>query len=248
MIMSDGFPFDILFLGLVAAYLILQLRRVLGRRTGHEKPPPGVFGRGMAEEEEKGDNVIQLPESEYEAVNDTEPAEDDAADGAAKKETPQQAPEETDDEEAIAGLKDILAGDETFEADGFLQGASAAFEMIIEAFAAADKSTLRSLLRNDVYDDFLSAIKAREETGEILENSLVGLKSSEILEAGLDDHIASLTVKFISDQISVTRDAEGEVIGGDPEHIVQMIDIWTFSRNLRSRDLNWTLVETRSQN
>ncbi|MEE1561778.1 MAG: Tim44/TimA family putative adaptor protein, partial [Alphaproteobacteria bacterium] len=70
----------------------------------------------------------------------------------------------------------------------------------------------------------------------------------EILEAGLDGRIATLTVKFVSEQISVTCDAEGEVIDGDPEHIVQMIDIWTFSRNLRSRDPNWTLVETRSQN
>lgn len=240
MIMGDGFPFDILFLGLVVAYLILQLRKVLGRRTGHEKPPPDVFSRDRAEKEEKGDNIIQLPEGEYEAVNDVEPSRDDAA----KEEAPQQ----TDDEKTITGLKDILAADEAFDADGFLQGASDAFEMIIEAFATADKSTLRSLLSDDVYDDFMSAIKAREKSGEILENSLVGLKSAEILEASLNGRIAALTVKLVSEQISVTRNAEGEVIDGDPEHIVQMVDIWTFSRNLRSRDLNWTLVETRSQN
>lgn len=240
MIMGDGFPFDILFLGLVAAFLILQLRRVLGRRTGHEKPPPDIFSRNTADEEEKEGNVIQLPEGDYEPINDVEPSADDAA-----KEAP---PRRTDDEEAIAGLKEIQAANKNFDADDFLQGASAAFEMIIETFAAGDKSTLRPLLSDDVYDDFTSAIKAREDSGEILENSLVGLKKVEILEAGLDGRIATLTVKFVSEQISVTCDAKGEVIDGDPEHIVQMIDIWTFSRNLRSRDPNWTLVETRSQN
>tara|TARA_B100000959_G_scaffold79366_1_gene84526 strand:- start:1858 stop:2580 length:723 start_codon:yes stop_codon:yes gene_type:complete len=240
MIMGDGFPFDILFLGLVAAFLILQLRRVLGRRTGHEKPPPDIFSRNTADEEEKEGNVIQLPEGDYEPINDVELSADDAA-----KEAP---PRRTDDEEAIAGLKEIQAANKNFDADDFLQGASAAFEMIIETFAAGDKSTLRPLLSDDVYDDFTSAIKAREDSGEILENSLVGLKKVEILEAGLDGRIATLTVKFVSEQISVTCDAKGEVIDGDPEHIVQMIDIWTFSRNLRSRDPNWTLVETRSQN
>ncbi|MAG23131.1 MAG: translocase [Rhodospirillaceae bacterium] len=238
--MGDGFPFDILFLGLVAAFLILQLRRVLGRRTGHEKPPPDIFSRSTADEEEKEGNVIQLPEGDYEPINDVEPSADDAA----KEESPRR----TDDEEVIAGLKEIQAANKNFDAADFLQGASAAFEMIIETFAAGDKSTLRPLLSDDVYDDFTSAIKAREDSGEILENSLVGLKKVEILEAGLDGRIATLTVKFVSEQISVTCDAEGEVIDGDPEHIVQMIDIWTFSRNLRSRDPNWTLVETRSQN
>ena len=240
MIMGDGFPFDILFLGLVAAFLILQLRRVLGRRTGHEKPPPDIFSRNTADEEEKEGNVIQLPEGDYEPINDVELSADDAA-----KEAP---PRRTDDEEAIAGLKEIQAANKNFDADDFLQGASAAFEMIIETFAAGDTSTLHPLLSDDVYDDFTSAIKAREDSGEILENSLVGLKQVEILEAGLDGRIATLTVKFVSEQISVTCDAKGEVIDGDPEHIVQMIDIWTFSRNLRSRDPNWTLVETRSQN
>ncbi|HAQ32930.1 MAG TPA: translocase [Rhodospirillaceae bacterium] len=238
--MGDGFPFDILFLGLVAAFLILQLRRVLGRRTGHEKPPPDIFSRSTADEEEKEGNVIQLPEGDYEPINDVEPSADDAA----KEESPRR----TDDEEVIAGLKEIQAANKNFDAADFLQGASAAFEMIIETFAVGDKSTLRPLLSDDVYDDFTSAIKAREDSGEILENSLVGLKKVEILEAGLDGRIATLTVKFVSEQISVTCDAEGKVIDGDPEHIVQMIDIWTFSRNLRSRDPNWTLVETRSQN
>ncbi|MDP6486242.1 MAG: Tim44/TimA family putative adaptor protein [Alphaproteobacteria bacterium] len=238
--MGDGFPFDILFLGLVAAFLILQLRRVLGRRTGHEKPPPDIFSRSTADEEEKEGNVIQLPEGDYEPINDVEPSADDAA----KEESPRR----TDDEEVIAGLKEIQAANKNFDAADFLQGASAAFEMIIETFAVGDKSTLRPLLSDDVYDDFTSAIKAREDSGEILENSLVGLKKVEILEAGLDGRIATLTVKFVSEQISVTCDAEGGVIDGDPEHIVQMIDIWTFSRNLRSRDPNWTLVETRSQN
>jgi predicted lipid-binding transport protein (Tim44 family) len=252
MIMGDGFSFDILFLGLVAAFLILRLRKVLGRRNGHEKPPPDIFGRNIADEEGSNGNITQLPENERPpadhvdslrngAANDTA---DNAADDATQKETPPQ----TDDDVTLAGLKDIQSVDEDFSADDFIQGASAAFEMIIEAFPAADKSTLRALLSDDVYDDFMSAIKIREESGATLENSLVGLKKAEILEAGLDGRTATLTIKLTSDQVSVTRDAEGEVVNGDPEHIARMVDIWTFSRNLRSRDPNWTLVETRSQN
>ncbi len=260
--MGDGFPLDILFLGLVASFLILQLRRVLGRRTGHEKPPPDIFGRTKADEEGDGDNVVQLPENDYKTVEDTKPSADaptdapteasagNVGDDAAREERPGQTDDDEtpDEDETLAGVRDIQAADGDFNADGFIQGASAAFEMIIEAFAIADTSTLGSLLSDDVYDDFTSAIKAREDSGEILENSLVGLKKAEILEAGLDGRVATLTVKFISDQISVTRDAEGEVISGDQEHIIQMVDIWTFSRTLGSRDLNWTLVETRSQN
>ena len=95
MIMGDGFPFDILFLGLVAAFLILQLRRVLGRRTGHEKPPPDIFSRNTADEEEKEGNVIQLPEGDYEPINDVEPSADDAAkeDPPGKRTTKRQSPD-----------------------------------------------------------------------------------------------------------------------------------------------------------
>jgi len=243
MIMGDGFPFDILFLGLAAVFLILQLRRVLGRRTGHEKPPPGIAGRNMGDEEEKGGNTSQLLENEWEPAGHAE-SDKDATDDATQEDSPPQM----GDGATIAGLKDIQSADEDFSADDFVQGATDAFEMIIEAFPAADKPTLRSLLSDDVYDDFTAAIKAREESGETLENSLVGLKEAGILEAGLDGRTAILTIKFISDQISVTRNAEGEVIGGDSEHIVRMVDIWTFSRNLSSRDPNWTLVETRNQN
>jgi len=247
MIMGDGFPFDILFLGLVAAFLILQLRRVLGRRTGHEKPPPSIAGRNMGDEEEKGDNTTQLLENEWGPTGHAESDKDatnDATDDAAQEGLPTQM----GDDATTAGLKDIQLADRDFSADDFIQGATAAFEMIIEAFPAADKTTLRSLLSEDVYDDFMVAIKAREESGETLENSLVGLKEARILEAGLDGRTAILTIKFISDQISITRNAGGEVIGGDSEHIARMVDIWTFSRNLSSRDPNWTLVETRSQN
>jgi len=247
MIMGDGFPLDILFLGLVAAFLVLKLRRALGRRNGHEKPPSGTFGRNMADEEGNSGNITQLSENERapaDHVDSLRNGADNATEDTAHKETPPQ----TDDDKTLAGLKDIQSVDEDFNADDFIQGAAAAFEMIIEAFPAADKPILRALLSDDVYDDFMSAIKTREESGEILENSLVGLKKAKILEAGLDGRMAILTIELISDQISVTRDAEGEVINGDPEHIARMVDVWTFSRNLRSRDPNWTLVETRSQN
>ena len=239
--MSDGFPFDILFLGLVAAFLVMQLRKALGRRTGHEKPPPEIFGRDMVDKEEQSDDIIQLSGSDYKTIDGDPSSKQDMA----RKDEELQR---TDEKETIIGLRDIQIADKNFDIDNVLKGAAAAFEMILEAFAAGDKPTLRPLLSDEVYDDFMLAIRKREESGEILESTLVSLNNAEILEASLREHTATLTVKFISDQISVTRNTEGEIISGDQEHIVQMVDIWMFSRNLRSHDPNWTLVETRSQN
>jgi len=120
--------------------------------------------------------------------------------------------------------------------------------MIVTAYAAGDTATLRPLLADDVYDKFSGAIAARAKARETLQTTLVGITSADILEADVRGRDATITVKFISEQINVTRDAEGRIVDGDASTVTPVTDIWTFSRNLRSRDPNWTLIATRSPN
>ena len=120
--------------------------------------------------------------------------------------------------------------------------------MIVNAFAASDTATLRPLLSDEVFENFDSAIKARAKAKHTLETTVVGLRSAEIIEAELQGRIALVTVKIVSEQVNVTRDADGTVVEGDPTAVAVVTDIWTFARNMRARDPNWTLVATRSPN
>jgi predicted lipid-binding transport protein (Tim44 family) len=120
--------------------------------------------------------------------------------------------------------------------------------MIVSAFSQGDSKTLRPLLSNDVYDDFSGAIKAREERDETLESTLVGISEADIIEAELQGKTAFVTVKFVTEQINIMRDAQGEAVDGDSAGVSTVTDIWTFARNTRSRDPNWTLVATGSSN
>jgi predicted lipid-binding transport protein (Tim44 family) len=116
--------------------------------------------------------------------------------------------------------------------------------MIVGAYAQGDTATLRPLLADDVYENFAAAIRARQQARQTLETTLVGIKSADLVEARMDGRNAIVTVKFVSEQINVTRNAEGAVVEGDPQQIAAVTDVWTFSRNTRSRDPNWLLVAT----
>jgi predicted lipid-binding transport protein (Tim44 family) len=146
------------------------------------------------------------------------------------------------------GLTQIKLTDLSFESESFVGGAKAAFEMVVDAFAKGDTKNLRPLLSNDVYEDFFGAIKSRADNNETLESTLVGISEAEIIEAELQDKTAFITVKFVSEQINVTRNAEGELVDGDPGEVTTVTDIWTFARNTQSRDPNWTLVATGTSN
>ena len=237
--MSSGL-FEIILLAAIAAFLVLRLRGVLGRRDGHE-PPPGRYDpfKGEKAEDAVEDKVIQLPDR----GTPEEMAERAAEDAAVSAARPGEA-----DTPLAAGLTQIKIADRSFDENGFLGGAKAAFEMIINSFSQGDARTLRPLLSNDVYEDFASDIKAREQSGETLETTLIGVNETEIIEAELQGRTAFVTIKFVSEQINVTRDSEGKVVDGDPNHVTSITDIWTFARNTRSRDPNWTLVATRSSN
>lgn len=225
--MDGGFAFfDIVFFAMVAAFLILRLRSVLGRRTGNENPErwttraPPPASRGEA------DNVARLPDRSTQTDEASEPV-------AAPTGSPLEA-----------SLTQIKVADSNFEPRGFIDGARAAFEMIVSSYAQGDTATLRPLLSDEVYDNFAAAIRSRQQAKHTLETTLVGVRSAEIIEARMDGRTAFVTVKFVSEQINVTRDAGGQVVEGDPQAIANVTDIWTFSRNTRARDPNWLLVAT----
>lgn len=225
--MGDGFNvLEILLLAMVAGFIVLRLRSVLGRRTGAEprRPPLNGAGNGPANNQPAAErppgNVISLPGRPASA-------------------------QETFEGPAAAGLTKIRGIDPAFNAGEFLNGAKGAYEMIVTAFAKGDIGTLRSLLGDEVYRSFAAAIEDREKRGETHETTLVGIKEAEIVEADVTgSRMAEVTVRFVSELVNATRDKAGQLIGGNPNAVEETIDIWTFARNLRSSDPNWQLIAT----
>ena len=230
--MGDGFPIDIILFAMVAAFIVLRLRSVLGRRTGNERQRPDRISTGSRarpedksgekqEAENGADKVVQLhdqgPEPEVQAETETPLA---------------------------ASLNEIKAADPRFDPDEFVDGACTAFEVIVEAFAKGNTDKLRPLLSDEVYDNFASAINTRKQASETLETTIIGIKGTDILEASMEDGTARVSVKFDTEQINVTLNEAGDVVDGDADHITRVVDIWTFGRDTRSRDLNWQLVRT----
>ena len=224
--MGEGFPFlDIVLFAMVAAFIVLRLRGVLGRRPGNGRPRR----RDAPPRQDAEENVVGLPDRTPDADDSTEPG--DVA----------------EEEDAVAaGLADVRSADRLFDAEEFLQGARAAYGMVVTAYAAADDAVLRQLLSDGVYENFAGAIQERTAQGHTLETTLLAIRATEVVEAGLSDGIAEITVKFVADVINVTREENGTVVAGDPDQAQEVTDFWTFAREVRDRDPNWKLVETRS--
>ena len=234
--MGDFQFLDIILFAAIAAFFVLRLRNVLGKRTGHEKPPGARYDALSKRKKESDENVIPLPD--HTRPNADQAPEDGQGEAAATLgETP-----------LDAGLMQIKLSDKTFDPEQFLSGARAAFEMVITAFSEGDTDTLRPLLANDVYDDFAGAIEERQKAGNGLETTLVGIKEVSLVEAELQGRTAFVTVKFVSEQINVMTDEDGTAVDGDQNQVTTVTDLWTFARNMRSRDPNWTLVATQSPN
>lgn len=214
--------FDVILFAMVAAFLVLRLRSVLGRRTGNER---------------RRDLFVRRPRPAPDKV----PALVEPANSAAK---PAEAAPPAD---AVArGLTEIRRADPSFDPSPFLEGARAAFEMIVTGFAKGDKAALRPLLSDEVFQQFATAIDDRVAAKETLETGIVRLDGSDVLEAGLAGHVAQVTVKLVSHQINVTRAMDGSIVDGDPQHPIDKTDYWTFARDTRSADPNWVLVATSS--
>lgn len=237
-VMSDGFDiYTIIFL-LLAVFIVLRLRSVLGTRTGHERPPYDPYAKREARPASgANENVVTLPKR--------------AADLPDQKDEPAPVVDRwkavvAADGNAEAGLDAIAAADRKFDADSFLQGAKDAYEMIVTAFARGDRKGLKPLLAKEVFDDFTAAIADRESRGESLETTFVSLDKCHIAEAELRGKQALITVRFVSQLVSATRNKDGEIIDGSAEAVTEVIDVWTFSHDTASSDPNWKLVATES--
>ncbi|HTW51761.1 MAG TPA: Tim44/TimA family putative adaptor protein [Stellaceae bacterium] len=216
--------FDIILFAMVAAFLVLRLRSVLGRRTGNERRRD-LYMRGPMAARDKPSNgqIVTLTPRPGPLAAAAPPANTVAG-----------------------GIAQITAADPGFETSGFLDGVRGAFELIVNAFAHGDKQALRPLLADDTYRSFSAAIDEREAAGESLETRIGKLKDIDIVEAGMDASASRVTVKLVSDQINVLRAHDGSVVDGDPQNPVEKTDFWTFARDTRSTDPNWQLVATSS--
>lgn len=217
--------YTIIFLAL-AVFIFLRLRSVLGQRTGRERPP-------YSPRPSTNDNVVSLPGRAAEPT--AKPL--DEASGPVPPPASGTGPE-------AAGLNAIMAKDSSFEPQHFVTGARSAYEMIVVAFAEGDRRTLKNLLSREVYEGFEAAISDRESRGEISETRFVAINEAEITAAELRGPMAHVTVRFVSQLISVTRDRSGTVIDGSPDKVTDVTDVWTFARDVSARDPNWKLVAT----
>ena len=228
--------YTIIFLAL-AVFIFFRLRSVLGQRTGRERPPYDPYSARDAVRSPASDKIVTLPQRPAEPAV-SRPAE------------PAQPPADRWKDVAeigssvAAGLDAIAAADPSFAAKHFITGARAAYEMIVTAFAEGDRRQLRSLLSREVYDGFDAAIGERDSRGETAESRFVSIDGSTITAAEQRARTAQITVRFVSKLISVTRGRTGDVIDGNAEKVTDVTDVWTFAREVSSRDPNWKVVAT----
>ena len=210
---------EIVLLAMVALFVGLRLYAVLGRRTGHEQQP-----------------VTRPAEAPTPSETATAPT-DSSVDRA-------EAAGFLYEEAAGRGIRAIVSADSSFDVARFLDGAQAAYRMILEAFWKGDEPALRDLVGDEVRSSFVEAIEAREAAGEKLDNRLVRIDRALIHDAELEGKVASVSVRFEADIVAVTRNEAGEVVAGSLSDAAQTNDLWTFRRTLGSNDPNWVLVET----
>ena len=210
----------IVILALIALFIGLRLYSVLGERTGHEQQPILKPADPEAVMEPRVDRPASAPAT--------------ANDGADMAFLPLAGP----------GVRALLAADPSFDVARFLEGGKAAYRMILEAFWKGDLDTIRPHADQHVYDTFADAVADRQKNGLVLDNRLVAIEQAVISEASLDNSVAVVTVRFEADIAAVTRNGEGEVVAGSLSDAVQTRDLWTFRRDIASRDPNWLLIET----
>jgi predicted lipid-binding transport protein (Tim44 family) len=211
-------PLDLLILAMIAGFILYRLYLVLGQRTGYE------------DSERDDSNIVSL-DAEREKHHMKESSK---------------SPIEEIPPFIRPGIQEITKVDPEFSLKNFTEGATAAFEMIINSYTKGNLKKIERLLSPDLFKEFKSAFEERQQQGHTLENTLIRIESVEVQEARVTHNIATLKVKFTSEQVPVVKDKTGTIIEGNPQQIDQIIDYWTFERNLKSSDPNWILIETDS--
>jgi predicted lipid-binding transport protein (Tim44 family) len=215
-----GHAVDIIILAMIAGFVALRLYSVLGRHSGNEQLPEKPFDFRDLMSDSSDDPKTAQPGAGADII-DLHP-----------------------DPAMTKMLSAVMVADRQFDPQGFANGARGAYEMIIEAFAAGDRDTLEPLLGDDVREGFISAIDAREAAGQTMETKVVDILDANIIDASVENKVAEVTVRFRAEIISVLHDSEGRIIDGNPSDVDEIVDVWTFARDTKSRDPNWPLVAT----
>jgi predicted lipid-binding transport protein (Tim44 family) len=226
---------DLLIYAIIAAGLVFWLRSILGTRTGDERQRPNPFTQARPGEK----TPLTAVPTDAEAAAGVLPGYYEQAAETLDRNMAVNGPD------AEQGLAAIAAADRDFSTPHFLRGAQDAFIMIVEAFARADRETLRDLLHPAVYANFDAALQQREKDGETASVEIHAIRKVEVESASLEGRTASVTVRFVADETSVLRDKDGKLLSGHPDRVTETIDIWTFRRDIKSGDLSWLLCETR---
>lgn len=227
---------DILVFAGIAAFLVFKLMSVLGTRHGGERPRQNPFAPQKTPDEKPGSGVVVDIQSVRPVVPAALPA---GIDGLISSEANKDGRVET-------GLLEIATADARFDVNSFMQGARAAFEIIVTAYAKGDAESLRMLLSPKLFNDFSAGIKSRAAAGHTMEIIVHRIKAARITEAHLGGTMAYVTVDFDVEETVTTRDSQGNIVEGSPDSIFSVRDIWTFTRDVRAADPNWTLIETRT--
>ncbi|MGZ3409889.1 MAG: Tim44/TimA family putative adaptor protein [Xanthobacteraceae bacterium] len=228
--------YTIIFLAL-AVFIFLRLRSVLGQRTGRERPPFNPYAAREPRPSPATEKVVSLP-----TRNNAEPMVPKPVEAKPAEERWKGIAQP--DSAVAAGLDAIVAADKHFDVQHFVAGARGAYEMIVTAYAQGDRRTLKNLLSRDVFDGFDAVIRSREQRGETVETRFVSIDSADIIGAEQCGSTAQLTVRFVSQLVSATRDKAGAVVDGNADKVSDVTDVWTFARDVTSRDPNWKLVAT----
>ena len=213
--MTDGSQyFELIFLALLAVFIGLRLRAVLGDRSDQDPSPPPAT--------DTDSRVVPFPARPSPAPERTAPVATTS----------------------VPGLEQIRARDPSFEEESFLVGAAGAFELILSSFAKGDEQTLRQLVDPVVLGPFSQVISDRRNRRLTCEHHLVRLEKPTLVEARCDGPNAQIMVRFVSEQISLIRDADGQILEGQPGRSVMMTDRWVFARDCSTSDPTWTLMAT----
>ena len=223
--MGGGFPIDLILFGLVAAFLVLRLVSILGKRTGFEQPAEPVPQEGTTR-----------------PMSRPQPGVIDAV-----AEAPSAPARVLPDPASPLGqtLSAMAAIDRNFTPQRFLDGAEAAFRIIVLAFSAGERTKLHPLLTSDTYAAFEGAIAAREAEGHVQSTEIRSIESTTIEHAELAGSLASISVRFVSDQVNLTSSADGRPVHGT-DAVTEITDIWSFERDLAQSDPAWRLAAARS--
>ena len=218
---------DILILAMIAIFIINRLKNVLGKKTGNEHDIVEKYSRGKAKFEESPPDQISKPNQDQKTVKDVF---------------------FHNDPKINSDLRKIYNQDENFDSKEFLDGSKKAFEYIIKNYSEEKLEPLKNLLSSSIYKDFKSQIDARVKKSQNLDITIIGIKSAEIVNASLKSKIAIICVKFSSEQVQVIKDLEGKIVEGDNNQILSIDEKWSFSKNLKSKDPNWTLEKIEENN